>query len=737
MSTADRKTIAHIESGVCAFDSREYARALGEFRRGCEVNAAAAARAALSSAAPPSIELNRALWQNRAAALMELRRYSDAGRCAAQAQALNPSSGATCILGARAALHQGMVGPAVELFAKALELSCGPVADSSSLAAFSRPRWSREDVARLGYTGLKECDRLQRFCAAAKHNIGAGEPALALEDAVVALRLAQVSPRVIRLVVEALAGCGRVQEAVDLCEAALPLQWIPTARQKNALLKAAQMGRTARAAAAIRTAKKRVAEEAATAAAGAAERSETTSEGSSVPSPAGGPGGGGADDDGDDDALAQMAKWHQVRLVLVFNKGRSIRAKKMATTTMKMKTTKGSTTTATFPVDRSGVNSAAASSMPVMPMMVYTHLESLGLLYARLLRRSSLDGCALAIAVLECILGTAESPSAEHEHFHQARLEQRTVRRVATLVERAKSHLTVSEWEQARRLTNIAIAAVGNVPSVEMSWQRALVAEQDGRMSAALDDLREAIEIALPDDGTLHALDRALARLERGDDVGSVSSLDLSPPTSPVFDDAPGGGEAKKKRKEKSFVDDLDFSPGGAPATPNASFPSQVDVRGAAAAAASRARSALSREGTQPQPEPEQQQFKQKQKQEKLKQKQMTRPSPPALSRMNDRHVVAKAELLARARARVDARMSMRAHAAELGVPRSHARKAESKAAVIADAKAKVIAKEVLKANVAKRAREMLDTIKARIEKTAQSRSREVSECSSVCTSHG
>ena len=45
----------------------------------------------------------------------------------------------------------------------------------------------------------------------------------------------------------------------------------------------------------------------------------------------------------------------------------------------------------------------------------------------------------------------------------------------------------------------------------------------------------------------------------------------------------------------------------------------------------------------------------------------------------------AKAELLARARARVDARMSIRAHAAELGVPRAHARKAEHRAAEIAD----------------------------------------------------
>ena len=427
-----------LKEGVASYDAGDYASALASFARGCEVVVAAEMRAALSSSEPPPAAIAGCLWQNRAAALIELRRFSDAGRVAAHARSLGPSGGAACVLGARAALQQGMVGPAVELFAKALEVSCGASAESARVE-FARPRWSREDVARLGYTGLKECDRLQRLCAAAKHSINAGEPELALEDAAVALRLAQVSPRVIRLVVNALAGCGHIQRAIEMCEAALPLQWIPPARKKRALLKGAQMARTARASAAIRRAK-------------AADGAD------------GANGVDGADGaDGALDTIATLATWHQVRLVLASGRDAVV----------------------------------LPTTAAVLPMLVYTHLESLALLYARLLRRSSLDGCALAIAVLRSILGSAEEPSAEHEHFHQARLEQRTVRRVGTLVSRAKAHLGEGEWEQAARLTNIAIAAVGNAPSVEMHWQRSRAAEHEGRVDDAVASLREAREIAL------------------------------------------------------------------------------------------------------------------------------------------------------------------------------------------------------------------------------------------------
>ena len=457
-------SLGYLELGVSAFDSGDHGSALASFARGCEMAVAAEARAALSSSEPPPPAIAGCLWQNRAAALIELRRFGDAGRVAAHARSLGPSGGATCVIGARAALQQGMVGPAVELFAKALEVSCG-ASEEAGHAAFARPRWSREDVARLGYTGLKECDRLQRLCAAAKHNISVGEPELALEDAAVALRLAQVSPRVIRLVVNALAGCGHIQRAIEMCEAALPLQWIPPAREKRALLKGAQMARTARAAAAIRTAKRaRSGGAAGPASAGGADSADSAD---------------GADGVVDEESLgtmATLATWHQVRLVLASGR------------------------------DAVALPATAAA----MPMLVYTHLESLGLLYARLLRRSSLDGCALAMAVLRGILGTAEEPSAEHEHFHQARLELRTVRRVGTLVNRAKVHLGEGEWEQAARLTSIAIAAVGNTPSVEMHWQRSRVAEHEGRSDDAVANLREARKTALPDgkisDTTCHFL---------------------------------------------------------------------------------------------------------------------------------------------------------------------------------------------------------------------------------------
>ena len=158
-------------------------------------------------------------WSNCASALLKLGRHHEALEMAMSATRRQATFEMAHVHAGNAQLALGRTLSASKSFSRILLLSSGSMASA---------------YAALAKVGLERIEAFQRACLDAKRAIDAGNAAGALRHAEAALEIAPSAPRARAVQAEALAQSNACAAALALCEAALPLEWLPASCRRDA-----------------------------------------------------------------------------------------------------------------------------------------------------------------------------------------------------------------------------------------------------------------------------------------------------------------------------------------------------------------------------------------------------------------------------------------------------------------------------------------------------------------------